>query len=96
MKYQRKGFQYRFEKYWDNYHHNHDRPTIWPKMPKLRKKQFYPRDYQWYKTCPKAWNKLQHIRPVRREWKHFCYLVRELQMSEGIPYPSDKRHIYYL
>ncbi len=44
----------------------------YPILPKVRKKHFTIRDYHWYRSCPKEWNKLMHIRPVRREWKNFC------------------------
>lgn len=48
------------------------RPPSYPEVPKRRKKEFHPLDYNLYGCCPKWWNKLFHIRPVRRKWKKYC------------------------
>ncbi len=75
----------------------------YPQLPKIKKKQFHITDFNLYRTCPKAWNKIMHIRPNRREWSRFCYHASNLNYFyyhlvagvDGMPYPSDKKHIYY-
>lgn len=44
----------------------------YPEYPKLKKKRYYPKEFNPYSKCPKAWNKMFHIRPCRRKWKKFC------------------------
>lgn len=105
--------------------------------PKVKRNVQTIDDYRWYGSCPKAWNKLYHIRPVRRKWKQWvkaasrlidvetycdmhnwydrrqgyhwsiwddmdeewvyceCEFFEMDHISEGMPYPSDKKHVYY-
>lgn len=66
------------------YRHMHEgfpvTPTLNP-LPKLRKNQFYPKEYPFYSKHPKWWNKCFHIRPNRRAWKRFCRKASNLHYS---------------
>lgn len=83
-------------------------PPTYPDRPKLKRNRLYPRDYKWWNCCPKQWNKMYHTRPDRREWTKFERLVSvtyyasdwflngdPLHISERIPYPTNRRHVYF-
>lgn len=85
------------------------KPCDYPRLPKLKRHIYVHRGcHKQLNCCPKNWNKLVHIRPNRREWKRFCQQVTiqdyldclypewfDFNASEGIPYPSSRKHIYY-
>lgn len=50
-----------------------------------------------YNSCPKAWNKLFHIKPLRRNNHYLCYqLKHDPAIADGITYPlSHRPHVYY-
>lgn len=105
-----------------------------PLKPKRKRHNENLDEFRWFGRCPKYWNKLHHIRPVRRKWKRWLQLAGQLNyesvddcehqewrgetsiwdhysnlkpclyteciqalehISEGMPYPSHKMHIYY-
>lgn len=103
-----------WSEYWDNYPYfthqrgcaygvfrrNHNKPYGQLKNPKLRKASFYPKEYNFYSGCPKEWNKIFHIRPIRaanHHWAHMaCTLDEDLiYLAEEKYYPNYKMHIYY-
>lgn len=87
----------------------------YPQRPKRKRHYYLPGGFfPQLNCCPKAWNKLMHIRPNRRKWKRYCqkvtvslqsywydfgadveFMFIDYHPSEGIPYPSGKKHVYY-
>lgn len=107
----RQQTDYYWKKYWEH-HPYYPHQVTWFKVysfkgnygkldsPKLKKKRFYPKEYNYYKGCPKYWNKLHHIRPIRKENKYWakmsCTLDEDLiYLAEERFYPQYKMHIYY-
>jgi hypothetical protein len=71
-----------------------------PHYPKLKRNTQHPKDWKWYKRCPKEWNKTFHIRPIRAQetkWKKECMTFDEdlLYLAEERFYPRYKHHVYY-
>ncbi len=100
-----------WSKYWDAFPYYPHQLTWYRKLapsgeysildlPKLKKNRFYPKEFNFYTGCPKAWNKMFHIRPVRRENKYWakmaCTLDLDLMyLAEEKCYPNYKMHVYY-
>lgn len=67
---------------------------------KLRKKQFYPQEYQYYQAEPKWWRKEFHVIPFRAANKRYCHkmlvLADDYHPYEGLAEPVwNKPHLYY-
>ena len=117
----KRTFRQQAEAYWNEYwkdypYYEHTRVSISfngysdkPRERKLKKSQFYPKEYAMMSGCPSAWNTMFHIRPCRRQSKKMteASYVRGSRitnivdqgywayMAEERYYPAYKMHVYY-
>ncbi len=67
----------------------YNRPHSWDNRYKIK--------HNLYNSCPRWWNKLYHIKPLRRNNHYLCYqLKHNPAVADGIAYPlPHKPHEYY-